>query len=62
MAAERLKSALADQARWSDAHAAAQGTDGEGASHLRLQASNLQVAVCSRLVHGAPSEVKTAAT
>lgn len=52
MALQRLEAALADQAQLADAHRRAAGTPGEMASKLRLQASNLQVAVCERLVGG----------
>ncbi len=52
VAAERLKAALAEQARMSDACSAAEGTAGEPVSRVRLQASNLQVAVCARMVNG----------
>jgi hypothetical protein len=52
VAAERLKAALADQARMNEACAAAKGTARELTIRMRLQASNLQVAVCNRMVNG----------
>lgn len=52
MAAERLKLALAEQARLTQAHEDAAGTAGEPLSRVRLNASNLQVAVCSRMASG----------
>jgi hypothetical protein len=52
LAAERLKTALAEQARLAAALEDAAGTNGEPASRIRLQASNLQVAICSRMVDG----------
>lgn len=52
VAAKRLEMALADQARLSEAVEAAAGTPGEMASRMRLQASNLQVAVCERMLNG----------
>ena len=52
IALQRLQAALAEQARLADAHRRAAGTPAEMASKLRLQASNLQVAVCERMVGG----------
>ena len=50
MAAKRLEAALAERRRLTEAHRRAAGTPAEMASQMRLQASNLQVAVCQRMV------------
>ena len=50
MAAKRLEAALAERRRLTEAHERVAGTPAEMASQMRLQASNLQVAVCQRMV------------
>jgi hypothetical protein len=52
VANERLERALAEQARLADAHTRAAGTPAEMAAYMRLQASNLQVALCERMLNG----------
>jgi hypothetical protein len=52
VAAQRLEAALAERARLKAAYEHATGTPAEMASKMRLQASNLQVAVCERMVNG----------
>jgi hypothetical protein len=51
VAAKRLEAAIAERARLTDARARAAGTPAEMASQMRLEASNLQVAVCNRMVN-----------
>ena len=51
VAAKRLEAALAERRRLTDAHRRAAGTPAEMASQMRLQASNLQVAICERMVN-----------
>ena len=51
VAARRLEAALAERKRLTEACDRAAGTPGEMASRMRLQASNLQVAVCERMVN-----------
>ena len=52
MAAQRLEAALAERQRLTEACAHAAGTPSEMASKMRLHASNLQVAICERMVNG----------
>ena len=52
VATRRLEAALAERARLKVACESAAGTPAEMASQMRLQASNLQVAVCERMVNG----------
>ena len=60
VAAERLKAALAQQELLTEACTAAEGTAGERMTQLRLQATKLQVAVCTRLAnsHGRPEDTR----
>jgi hypothetical protein len=50
VARERLEAALKEQARLQDAYGRACGSSSEQSSYVRLQAVNLRVAVCDRLV------------
>jgi hypothetical protein len=52
VAARRLELAVTEQERAADAYAQAAGTTRELTCFVRLQASNLQVAVCNRMVGG----------
>lgn len=52
LAARRLANAKAEQALLAEACARAAGTRAEMASRLRLQASQLKVAVCDRTLNG----------
>jgi hypothetical protein len=51
VATQRLDAALAERQRLEEACESAAGTPAEMASRMRLQASNLQVAVCQRMVN-----------
>jgi hypothetical protein len=51
VAARRLEAALAERRRLTEAYERAAGTPAEMASRMRLQGSNLQVAVCERMVN-----------
>jgi hypothetical protein len=54
----RLEKALAEQARLADSYKQAKGTPAERLQHVRLEAANLQVALCdraSRMLEHAPS-------
>ena len=44
----RLEKALAEQARLTDTYEQARGTPKEPLEHVRLEAANLQVALCDR--------------
>jgi hypothetical protein len=52
VAARKLANAKAEQARLVEACEQAAGTPAEMASRLRLQASELKVAVCDRTLNG----------
>jgi hypothetical protein len=52
VATERLRSAITEQARLADAYNSAAGTPAEMSAYMRLQASNLQVALCDRMLNG----------
>jgi hypothetical protein len=52
LAARRLEEAKAEQERLLEASERAAGTRGEMASRMRVQASQLRVAVCDRTLNG----------
>jgi hypothetical protein len=45
---QRLEKARAEQARLADSYKQAMGTPAERMEHVRLEAANLQVALCDR--------------
>ncbi len=53
----RLEKALAEQSKRTESYKASMGTPGERLEHVRLEAANLQVALCdraSRMIEHAP--------
>ena len=56
VAANRLREALAEQERQTNRYAQAVGTTGELSAFARLQAANLAVANCDRIVRRATDD------